>query len=202
MTNKLIKVLIPLVLIGALIIAGIVIVGSAAMYAGAINVSISAYNHYRLNDTERTLLEERALTRVHEKIREDRVDDLRPDILKTQISVDSIVNEMKKAKEKFGNPTTSEFFRAAPPEPAERYYPGVSGTAYYLFYFTTTEKGDFSEDIEFVLTDDGEVKIRSYGATEMIDWQKRARERERVVNQLFPRELRVPLGSRFIQIRY
>lgn len=169
--------------------------------SGLFYIGVSPYAHYRLNENESKLFDD-AISRFREKVEGERFDEIKNELADGLRSKDEIVAEIKKSRRKFGKPVFTEFFRAMPPEPASKYYKNLNGTFYTVRCFTNSDDGDFfPEQFDWIVKDNSEVQLLNYSASHIRDWELQARETERRLRE-FSNEIRIPFGSRFIEIRY
>jgi len=172
---------------------------------GLFSIGISPYAYYRLNQNETTLLNT-AISHIRQKVEAGDVESIRREISVNRHDervVNDAVRDLVDEQEKYGTPTSMEFFRAMPPEQASKYFPGVAGTFYTVSYFTSTSRGELSEHFDFVTSEkNDDAKLFGYYAKEMIEWEIHERARDKFLNERYPNEVRIPFGSRFIEIRY
>lgn len=183
----------------AVILIAVVLLESGLFYVG-----ISPYAHYQLNEDE-TRVVGNAISQFREKVENGKFDEIQKELVENQRNENfqnATIKKIKEAREKFGEPLSMEFFRAMTPETASKYYKNVDGIFYTLFYFTKAEKGEYAEHFEWIVKENGEAKLLSYSGQEMKDWEVKSREREKYINEKYPRETKIPFGSRFIEIRY
>ena len=180
---------------------GLVLLIVFLLRSGIVAVGISPYNHYRFNETE-TQLFDTALLRLRERVENGKFDEIQNELADGRRNKSEIVGEIKKVREQFGKPLSTEFFRSSPPESVSKYYENLDGTFYKVYYFTKTERSEFFEDISWVVSKNNEVKILNYGGSEIIEWQIKNREKENYYKANYSNEIRIPFGSRFIEIRY
>jgi len=171
---------------------------------GNLYVGISAYSHYRLNNTE-TELVENWMSRFHRNVENGNFDEVRKELISNRQSVETQNGVLKNAKfafDKYGKIEYSKFFRSTLPEPAEKFYgEDIEGNVYGLFYHSNAERGTLSESFELVINGN-EVNLLRYSGDEIKDWEIRANNNERWLEQNLPNETRIPFGARFIEIRY
>lgn len=180
---------------------GLIFLFTVLLGSGLMSVGISPYYHYRLNETETQIFNEEIL-KLRERVENGKFDQIRDDIAEGRVSKNGIVGKIIKTREQFGKPLSSEFFRSSVPQPASKYYENIDGTYYMIYYFTKTERDEFFEVISWVVNENNEAKILNYDGSQIIEWQKENRERERYIKDNYSNEIRIPFGSRFIQIRY
>jgi hypothetical protein len=169
--------------------------------SGMTSVGISPYYHHKLNETEAQLFDN-ALLEFREKVENGKFEEIQNELADGRASKSEIIGEIKKSREQFGKPLSSEFFRSSSPEPVSKYYENLNGTFYTIFYFTKTERGEFFEDISWVVSENDEAKILNYSGSKIIEWQIKNRDRERYINANYSNKIRIPFGERFIEIRY
>lgn len=171
---------------------------------GVISLGISPYAHYRLNDGETRLIT-KAITQFREKVRNGKVNEIKNELAvngRDESVQSQIVNEIKKTTDKFGEPISSDFFRARVPEDASKFYKGIDGMAYGTSYLTRTRTEEFSEHFDWLVKESGEVTLLQYWAGDLQTWEIKNRERDQWLDRDYPHEIRIPFGARFIEIRY
>lgn len=171
---------------------------------GVFHVGVSPYAHYRLNETETKLIDD-AILKFRERVENGKFDEIKKELAengrdesyqKERIAI------IKSNREKYGKPLSKEFFRAMPPEEAAKYYKNTEGIFYNTWYFTKAENGEFHETFDWTINDKNEVRLLGYSVGELQDWEIKTREKEKYNNANYPNEIRIPIGSRFIEIRY
>ncbi len=182
-------------------LVGLILLAAFLLRSGIVAVGISPYNHHRFNETE-TQFFDNALLKLRERVENGKFDEIENEIADGRISKSEIIGKIKKNREQFGKPLSSEFFHSSPPEPAAKYYKNLEGTFYDVYYFTKTERGEFFEVINWFVSENNEVKILNYGGSEIIEWQIKNRERENYYKANYSNEIRIPFSARFIEIRY
>jgi hypothetical protein len=170
-------------------------------WSGLVAASVLPIDSYRPTGPESAILDNR-LAVIHQKMSNGDFDSLRNDLIEARISARENLDHMRSATEQFGFPIDSEFFRSSYPEPAARYFDGVEGMLYTVSYFTRTPTTEYSENIDWVVTDDGRARIRSYSASKIADWQKQNRSREKMLAENLPHAIRIPIAGSQIEIRY
>lgn len=181
--------------------AGLVLVFVFLLGSGLINVGVSPYFHHRLNEAEARIFDN-ALLQFREKVENGKFEEIQAELADGRRNKDEIIAEIKKAREQFGKPVSTEFFRSSPPESAAKYYENLDGTFYDIFYFTKTEKGEFSEGIQWVVRPDNEVQMLNYSGSRIVEWETKTRAREKYIAENYAHEIRISFGARFIEIRY
>jgi hypothetical protein len=173
------------------------------MAFGLMSVGISPLHSYELREDEAALLDA-AHADLHSKMAKEQFDLILDDLVEARVTKERNIEEMRKAVGKFGAPKSFEFFRAAAPEPASKYYPDHEGTNYLTSYFTKADKSEFDESIDWIVDDSGRARIRMYSATYIAEWQKKDRDREKELDRVLPNEIKVPIPvvGYFINIRY
>jgi hypothetical protein len=166
-----------------------------------ISIGISPLNSYRLTQQEATMLDA-AHSRLHAKMADGEFDKIAEDLIEARVSKEENINRIRETREEFGAPIEFEFFRAADPQPASKYYPNLEGTNYVTHYFAKGLHSEFSESIDWIVDDAGNVRIRNYSGSRIAEWAKKTRNREKEIHRLFPHEVRLPAFGYYIEIRY
>jgi hypothetical protein len=182
-------------------LAGLALLIVFLLKSGIVYVAISPYFHYKLNETETRILDN-ALLKFREKVENGKPEEIETALANGRVSKNELIKEIKKTREEFGRPVSSEFFRSSPPERTAKYYENLDGTVYMIHYFTKTEEGEFFENITWNISADDEAQILNYDGTKIIEWQTKSRETERYISANYKNEIKIPLGERFIEIRY
>lgn len=181
--------------------AGLALVFVFLLNSGLVSIGVSPYYHYKLSETESPVFEN-ALLKFREKVENGNFEEIQAELADGRRSKSEILAEIKKTRERFGKPVASEFFRSSEPASVSKYYENPDGSFYNIFYFTKTEKGEFFEDISWVVRPNDEVRMLNYYGNEIIEWQTKSRETERYIAENYANKIRIPFGARFIEIRY
>lgn len=180
---------------------GLLLLSAFLLISGLVSAGISPYYHYKLNEAEKRILDS-ALLKLRERVENGKFEEIQNELADGRVSKNEIVEEIKEIREQFGKPISSEFFRSSLPEPVSKYYKNLDGTFYTIFYFTKTERGEYFEDINWVVGENNEAKILNYSGSEIIEWQIKNRDREGFINANYSNRIKIPFGERFIEIRY
>ena len=197
MRKILVRVLIG---IAATLLGGYLVLSVLSVF-GLVSVGISPLHNYRLTAEEAARLDTTHVD-VHAKMADEQFDSILEDLVEAGVRKEENIRNMRKARETFGVPRSFEFFRSSNPEPASTYYPNQPGTNYITFYFTKGDKAEFHEWIDWIVDDAGRARIRSYSATEIVEWQTKNRLREKQLDRDLPNEIRIPIFGYFVEIRY
>ncbi len=200
MNKRIFRILIAfLCLIAAFGLFVNVLIGTGNLYVG-----ISAYAHYRLNETETKLVEE-WISRFHKNVENGDFDAIRQELIKNKqgvITQDAVLKNAKFAFDKYGKIDFVKFFRCTVPEPASKHYKNdLGGNVYGLTYHSNAERGRLSEHFELIINNN-EVSLLRYRGDEMQEYEIRANNHESWLEHNLPSEIRIPFGKRFIEIRY
>jgi hypothetical protein len=180
---------------------GLLLFSAFLTMSGLVSAGISPYYHYKLNETEKQILDS-ALLKLRERVENEKFEEIQNDLTDGRVSKNEVIGKIKKTREQFGKPSSSEFFRSSPPEPISKYYENLNGTFYTIFYFTETERGEYFENISWVISENDEAKILNYRGSEILEWQIKNREKEKFINANYSNKIKIPFGGRFIEIRY
>jgi hypothetical protein len=169
--------------------------------SGLLYVRISAYHYYKLNESETKLIDD-AILKLRERVESGKFDEIQSELADGRVNKSEIIEAIKKSRRKFGKPVFSEFFSSSPPEPASKYYDNLSGTFYITAYFTNTDDGDFFyENFGWIIKENNEVQLLNYSGSHMQEWQIQAYNSKAEIRK-FQNEINIPIGARFIEIKY
>ena len=166
-------------------------------------VGVSPYANYNLNENE-TLIVESAIADFRQKVETGKFDEIKAELAANGRDArfqNDAVKEINEAQGNFGKPQSIEFFRCMPPWQPNQYWKNVNGTAYSLAYFTKGEKKEFAERFEWIINEN-KATLLSYSADEIQNWEKETRARETYNRAVYRNEIKIPLGRRFVEIRY
>lgn len=180
---------------------GLLLLSAFSLVSGLVSAGISPYYRYKLNETEKQILDS-ALLKLRERVENGKFEEIQNELADGRVSKNEITGKIKKTREHFGKALSSEFFRSSPPEAVSKYYENLDGTFYTIYYFTKTERGDYFEDISWVVSENDEAKILNYSGSEIIEWQIKNRNREKFIDANYSNKIKIPFGERFIEIRY
>jgi hypothetical protein len=181
--------------------AALILVIAVLLKSGLLYIGVSPYNYYKLDGNEAKSIDE-AILKLRERVEAGKFDEIQNELADGRRSKSEIIEAIKKSRRKFGKPLHSEFFRSSPPAPVSQYYDNLSGTFYMTSYFTNTDDGDFfSENFDWIVKENNEVQLLNYSGSHPPEWQMHELEKDRR-NGKFQHEINIPIGARFIEIKY
>ena len=192
-------------IVGTLFVVGLVsyLTITILIATKLIAVGISPYAHYKLNENETRVIES-SIADFRQKVESAKFDEIKAELAKNgrgERFQNDTIKKISETRGKFGKPESLEFFRCLPPSPVKKYYQNLDGNLYMLSYFTKTEKGEFSEHFDWLVNED-KATLMNYHADGIKDWETKNRESEVYIGANYANEIKIPFGTRFIEIRY
>ncbi len=170
---------------------------------GFFYINISRHNSYRLNETEKTLIDN-ATSQLKKRIENGKFDEIQKEFIYDEQDIfrqNYIINDFKKDRAEFGKSLSWEFSDAALPQPDKE----LNGKRYNVEYITKTEKGEVWEHFIWLIKANNEIKLIFGGdmdTTRALQVRLEERDKQKLVVEKYPNEIIIPYADRFIEIRY
>jgi hypothetical protein len=184
-------------------IVSLVLITILLFRLGFFYVNISPHNSYRLNETEKTLIDN-ATSQLKERIENGKFDEIQNEFIYDEQDIfrqNYIINDFKKDRAEFGKSLSWEFFDATLPQPDNE----LNGKRYNVEYITKTEKGEVWEHFIWLIKADNEIKLIFGGdmdTTRALQVRLEERDRQKSIVEKYPNEIIIPYADRFIEFRY
>ncbi len=184
-------------------IVSLVLITILLFRLGFFYVNISPHNSYRLNETEKTLIDN-ATSQLKERIENGKFDEIQNEFIYDEQDIfrqNYIINDFKKDRAEFGKSLSWEFFDATLPQPDKE----LNGKRYNVEYITKTKKGEVWEHFIWLIKADNEIKLIFGGdmdTTRALQVRLEERDRQKSIVEKYPNEIIIQYADRFIEFRY